>query len=654
MQTKTVNTIRVLSAEMVQQANSGHPGAPMGMAPLGHALWIRHAKHDATHPLWQNRDRIVLSSGHASAMLYTILHLCGYSYTIDDLKNFRQLNSITPGHPDRNPSRGIEVTTGPLGQGIANAVGMAIAETMLAEKFNRPGYNIVDHRTYAVCGDGCLMEGISGEASSLAGTLKLSKLTVLYDDNQITIEGSTSLAFTENVGKRYEAYGWQVIRIKDGNDTEQVLAALKLSESSDRPTLIICPTIIGYGSEAKQGTASAHGEPLGKENLAAVKKSFGLPDDTFHVSKDVYQYVQDCMTEKKNTYKQWKNLFQEYSKKYPELAEEWNQWHTENLKPEDLITQTELWKFEETASATRTDSGVMINRLAQMIPNLIGGSADLAPSNKTTIQGGGSYSADNRSGRNLHFGVREHAMGAICNGIAAHGGLRVFCGTFLVFSDYMKNAIRLSALMKLPVTYVFTHDSIGVGEDGETHQPIEHLTSLRSIPDVLVYRPADGHETAAAWIAAITSGQPVCIALTRQNVPNYQETSLDALHGGYIIKDSNNADILLIATGSELQCAVEAEKILRDEGIHTKVVSMPCMELFLEQPLAYQEKVLPSSILRRVSIEAASTMPWYRFVGLNGIVIGLDHFGASAPAEQLFRLYGIDTLHVVEAAKSLL
>ncbi len=654
MQTKTVNTIRVLSAEMVQQANSGHPGAPMGMAPLGHALWIRHAKHDATHPLWQNRDRIVLSSGHASAMLYTILHLCGYSYTIDDLKNFRQLNSITPGHPDHNPSRGIEVTTGPLGQGIANAVGMAIAETMLAEKFNRPGYNIIDHRTYAVCGDGCLMEGISGEASSLAGTLKLSKLTVLYDDNQITIEGSTSLAFTEDVGKRYEAYGWQVIRVKDGNDTEQVLAALKLSESSDRPTLIICPTIIGYGSEAKQGTASAHGEPLGKENLAAVKKSFGLPDDAFHVSKDVYQYVQDCMTEKQNTYKQWENLFQEYSKKYPELAEEWNKWHTENLKPEDLITQTELWKFEETASATRADSGVMINRLAQMIPNLIGGSADLAPSNKTTIQGGGSYSADNRSGRNLHFGVREHAMGAICNGIAAHGGLRVFCGTFLVFSDYMKNAIRLSALMKLPVTYVFTHDSIGVGEDGETHQPIEHLTSLRSIPDVLVYRPADGHETAAAWIAAITSGQPVCIALTRQNVPNYQETSLDALHGGYIVKDSNNADILLIATGSELQCAVEAEKILRDEGIHTKVVSMPCMELFLEQPLAYQEKVLPSSILRRVSIEAASTMPWYRFVGLNGIVIGLDHFGASAPAEQLFRLYGIDTLHVVEAAKSLL
>lgn len=654
MQTKTINTIRVLSADMVQQANSGHPGAPMGMAPLAHALWIRHAHHDAQHPLWPNRDRIVLSNGHASAMLYSILHLCGYDYSMDDLRQFRQLNSITPGHPDRNPSRGVEVTTGPLGQGIANAVGMAIAETMLAEKFNRPGYKVVDHRTYAICGDGCLMEGISGEASSLAGTLKLSKLTVLYDDNQITIEGSTDLAFTEDVGKRYEAYGWQVIRVEDGNDADQVLAALKLSESSDKPTLIICPTIIAYGSEAKQGTASAHGEPLGKENLSAVKKVFGLPDESFSVSEDVYQYVQDNMKANQQEYKAWKSLFELYQQEYPELANEWDIWHAQHLPSGDLIANPTLWDFQDASSATRSDSGVIINRLAKIVPNLIGGSADLAPSNKTTISGGGSYSAENRSGRNLHFGVREHAMGAICNGIAAHGGLRVFCATFLVFSDYMKNAIRMSALMKLPVTYIFTHDSIGVGEDGETHQPIEHLTGLRSIPDLLVYRPADGHETAAAWIAALTSGQPTCLILTRQNVPNYKETTKEALRGGYVFKDDDDPDVILLASGSELQCVVEAESILRSECIRVKVVSMPSMEMFLKQPATYQQEVINPTLRHRVSIEAASTMPWYRFVGLDGTTIGLDHFGASAPADQLFALYGITTEHVVSAAKNLL
>lgn len=654
MQNKTVNTIRVLSADMVQHANSGHPGAPMGMAPIAHALWMKHAVHDTKNPGWPNRDRMVLSNGHASAMLYSVLHLCGYRYTMEDLKKFRQLKSITPGHPDRHVDRGVEVTTGPLGQGIANAVGMAIAETMLAEKFNRPGFPIVNHRTYAICGDGCLMEGISGEASSLAGTLKLSKLTVLYDDNEISIEGSTDLAFCEDVGKRYEAYGWQVIRVADGNDTDQVLSALQHAETNDKPTLIICPTIIAYGSQAKQGTASAHGEPLGKENLSALKEAFGLPDTSFTVSEDVYKYVDGFMGEKHEAFLQWQEMFSQYAKQYPELAEEWNTWNNSDLTSDQLAGNNELWQFSEAASATRSDSGVMINRLAKIVPNLIGGSADLAPSNKTVITDGGWYSADNRSGRNIHFGVREHAMGAICNGIAAHGGLRVFCGTFLVFSDYMKNAIRLSALMKLPVTYVLTHDSIGVGEDGETHQPIEHLTALRSIPELLVYRPADGHETASAWIAALTSGYPTCIALTRQNVPNYNETSAEALKGAYVIHDEELPDVLLMASGSELQCVVDAQKTLEEQGVNAKVVSVPSMEMFLRQTKAYQHQVLNPSVRKRISIEAASAMPWYRFTGLEGIAIGIDHFGASAPADELFKLYRINAEEVVRKTLEIL
>lgn len=654
MQNKTVNTIRVLSADMVQQANSGHPGAPMGMAPIAHALWMKHAVHDAKNPGWPNRDRMVLSNGHASAMLYSVLHLCGYGYTMDDLKNFRQLNSITPGHPDRHVDRGVEVTTGPLGQGIANAVGMAIAETMLAEKFNRPGFPIINHRTYAICGDGCLMEGISGEASSLAGTLKLSKLTVLYDDNEISIEGSTDLAFREDVGKRYEAYGWQVIRVADGNDTDQVLSALQHAETNEKPTLIICPTIIAYGSQAKQGTASAHGEPLGKENLSALKEAFGMPVTSFTVSEDVYKYVDGFMGEKHGAFLQWQEMFGQYAKQYPELAEDWNAWNNSDLTSDQLAANQELWQFSEAASATRSDSGVMINRLAKIVPNLVGGSADLAPSNKTVITDGGWYSADNRSGRNIHFGVREHAMGAICNGIAAHGGLRVFCGTFLVFSDYMKNAIRLSALMKLPVTYVLTHDSIGVGEDGETHQPIEHLTALRSIPELLVYRPADGHETASAWIAALTSGYPTCIALTRQNVPNYNETSAEALKGAYVIHDEELPDVLLMASGSELQCVVDAQKTLEEQGVNVKVVSVPSMEMFLRQTEAYQHQVLNPAVRKRVSIEAASTMPWYRFTGLDGIAIGIDHFGASAPADELFKLYRINAEEVVRRTLEIL
>lgn len=651
MTERTINTIRVLSAEMVQKANSGHPGAPMGMAAIAHALWMKHAVHDAKNPEWPNRDRIILSSGHASALLYSVLHLCGYPYSMEDLKAFRQLGSITPGHPDRHPERGIEVTTGPLGQGIANAVGMAIAETMLAAKFNRPGYEIVNHRTYALCGDGCLMEGISGEACSLAGTLKLNKLTLLYDDNGISIEGSTDIAFTEDVGERYKAYGWHVIRVKDGHHTEEVLAALEAAKQSDKPTLIICPTVIGFGS-AKQGKASAHGEPLGADNLRAVKEAFGLTGEDFTVDKGVYDYAASLMAEKHQRYQQWASLFEGYRSAYPALAAEWEQWHGD-VSREALLGNEALWHFENKPSATRADSGIIINRLAGMLPNLVGGSADLAPSNKTYINGGGDYSAQDRSGRNLHFGVREHAMGAICNGIAAHGGLRVFCGTFMVFSDYMKHAIRMSAIMKLPVTYVLTHDSIGVGEDGETHQPVEHLAALRSIPGVHVFRPADGRETAAAWVSALTSGVPTCMALTRQNLPGDYPTGKGALKGAYVVSRAEGAKVLLMASGSELQCAVKAARALVQQGLACNVVSVPCMEIFNAQPDDYREQVMPASIRRRVSVEAGCTMPWYRYVGMDGRAIGIDRFGTSAPAELLFPLYGITAEHVAECALGL-
>lgn len=652
MQEKTINTIRALSAEMVQKANSGHPGAPMGMAPIAHALWLKCAKHDAQDPTWPDRDRVILSSGHASALLYSVMHLCGYPYSMEDLKQFRQLDSKTPGHPEFSPEMGVEISTGPLGQGIANAVGMAIAETMLAAKFNRPGYEIVNHRTYALCGDGCMMEGISGEACSLAGTLGLSKLTVLYDDNEISIEGNTDIAFKEDVGKRFEAYGWNVIKVKDGNDASQVLDALKESEHSDRPTLIVCPTVIAYSCDAKQGTASAHGEPLGADNVKALKAKLGLSEEAFNVDDDVYAYARELMQGNHEKNLAWHRMFDAYLREYPELAEEWAKYHAAP-DMEALTNDEALWSCSAASAATRADSGDMINRLAEKFPNLVGGSADLGPSNKTVIKGGGDYSRENRLGRNLHFGVREHAMAAICNGMAAHGGLRVFCGTFLVFSDYMKNAIRMSAMMRLPVTYVLTHDSIGVGEDGETHQPIEQLTALRSIPGLVVYRPADFRETAAAWVEAIASGYPVCLALTRQNTDNGFNTGKDAMRGGYVVYEAEKPDMILIASGSELSCAVHAAEQLKKEGVSAKVVSMPSMEVFLMQDKAYRDSVLNPEVRKRISVEAASTMPWYRFVGLDGTAVGLDRFGASAPAALLFERFGLTTEHVTAEALKL-
>lgn len=650
---KTINTIRMLSADMVQKANSGHPGAPMGMAPMAYALWTSALNYAPKSPDWPDRDRFVLSNGHASALLYSMLHLTGYDLPMEQLKQFRQWNSMTPGHPEYRHTPGVETTTGPLGQGFSNAVGLAIAETMLAAHFNRPGYEIVDHHTYAFAGDGCLMEGISSEAASLAGTLKLNKLIVLYDDNEISIEGNTDIAFRENVGARFESYGWRVIRVENGNDYQQVEKALKEAKSSDRPVLIICPTVIGYGSEAKQGTASAHGEPLGSENLAAAKKALGLGEEGFSVAEDVYQHVAERVQSQSEKYQRWNKLFEVYKTAYPDLAGEWDVWHSE-LNAEKLLSNAALFETSGKSEATRASSGTMINRLAKLIPNLVGGSADLAPSNKTNISGGGDYSAENRSGRNLHFGVREHGMAAIANGIALHGGLRVFCATFFVFSDYMKASMRLAAIMQLPVVYVLTHDSIGVGEDGATHQPIEHLAALRATPGMQVFRPCDFSETACAWVTALTSHAPSSLVLTRQNLPQYQSEMEEMSRGAYVLSPAEGSEkAVLLASGSEVALAVEAQKLLREEGIETRVVSVLSMELFFKQSAEYQNEVLPADIRRRVAIEAGATMPWYRLVGLDGQVIGLDRYGASAPQEILYKEFGLTAQRVVEAVKAL-
>lgn len=652
IQQKTINTIRTLSADMVQKANSGHPGAPLGMAAMAYAVWADAMWHNPADPKWRNRDRFVLSNGHASALIYSLLHLFGYGLTMEDLKAFRQWGSKTPGHPEIETA-GVETTTGPLGQGVANAVGMAIAETMLAAKFNRPDYEIVNHRVYAFCGDGCMMEGVAAEAAALAGTLKLGKLTLLYDDNDISIEGNTDIAMREDVGARFAAYGWQVLRVEDGNDPQQVLAALAEARRDERPSLIVCRTIIGYGCPAKQGTSGVHGAPLGDENLLAMKRTLGMPEDMFHVDEDVYAHLRECADRGAQREREWNDLLARYAQAYPDLKKEFDAWYNMEL-PQDLMNDPELWAFEGKI-ATRATSGTMINRLASRLPNLVGGSADLAPSNNTYIKDGGDYSAENRGGRNLHFGVREHAMAAICNGIALHGGLRVFCGTFFVFSDYMKHAIRMSAIMGLPVTYVLTHDSIGVGEDGATHEPIEHLAGLRAIPNLKVFRPADGKETAAAWLCAVTGQGPTCLVLTRQGLPQYQEQGPEAFKGGYVLSDCEGApDALLMASGSEVEQILTAQPILAAEGIRARVISMPCMELFLKQDAAYQESVLPASVRARVAMEAGATMPWYRFTGLDGAVIGIDHFGASAPAGILFKEYGFTADNVVATVKRVL
>lgn len=649
----SINAIRVLSADAIEKSKSGHPGLPLGAASMAFTLWTK-MNHNGKNPNWDNRDRFVLSAGHGSMLEYSLLHLFGYGITVEDIKNFRQVGSLTPGHPEYGHTKGVEITTGPLGQGVCNAVGMAIAEAHLAEKFNKPGFNVVDHYTYSIVGDGCLMEGISGEASSLAGTLGLGKLIVLYDSNNISIEGNTDIAFREDVAKRYEAYGWQVINVADGNDIEAIENAIEAAKAeTSKPSIIIVKNQIGFGCPAKQGKASAHGEPLGAENVLAMKENLGWKTEpSFYVPDEVYSNMNEYIEKGIAKEIAWNDLFKAYSDAYPELAKEYSEWINGEVDKEALLNNEEFWSFDK-AMATRESSGIVINRLASLIPNFIGGSADLAPSNKTYMAGKGDFSAEDRSGQNLHFGVREHAMAAIVNGMYAHGGLKVFCATFFVFSDYMKGAMRLSSLMNLPVAYVLTHDSIGVGEDGPTHQPIEQLAALRSMPNMAVYRPADSKETAAAWYYAVTNGTtPTSLVLTRQKLPLYDGCAKRALKGGYILKDSKKEtpDVLLMASGSEVELIFKAAEELEAKGIDARVISIPSFEVFEAQDEAYKESVMPRNVRARVAVEALTSFGWHKYVGIDGEMISLDTFGASGNAEVLFKQFGFTVENVVDKA----
>ena len=655
----SVNAIRVLSADAIQKAKSGHPGLPLGAAPAAYELWARHMNHNPKNPEWKNRDRFVLSGGHGSMLLYSLLHLFGYGdLSIDDIKNFRQLDSKTPGHPEYGHTVGIEATTGPLGQGMAMAVGMAMAEAHLAAVFNKDGYNVVDHYTYVLGGDGCMMEGISSESFSLAGTLGLSKLIVLYDSNNISIEGSTDIAFTEDVMKRFEAFGFQTIEVEDGNDLGAIGAAIEEAKADkNRPSLIKINTLIGYGCPAKQGKASAHGEPLGEDNVAALKENLGWPcKEAFEVPQEVYDYYKELASDRAKAEDEWNKLFAEYCSKFPEMKEMWDNYYN-GYDMSDLFNSEEYWAAGDKPEATRNTSGTVLNLIKQHMPNMIGGSADLAPSNKTNMKDAGDFSRDNYAGSNIHFGVREQAMTAITNGIALHGGLRPFAATFFVFSDYTKPMARLSSLMKLPVTYIFTHDSIGVGEDGPTHEPIEQLAALRSLPNFTVFRPCDKVETSAAWMYAATSKEtPTALVLTRQNLPQIPGSSKGALKGGYIIDDSSKAvpDAIIIASGSEVSLAVEAKAELAKKDIDVRVVSMPSMDLFEEQSAEYRESVLPDAVRKRVAVEALSDFGWYRYVGLDGAVVSMKGFGASGPAAELFKKFGLTTEAVVKAVEGIM
>lgn len=656
IETKTVNAIRILSAEGVQKANSGHPGLPMGSAPLAYALWAKHLNFNPNDVDFENRDRFVLSAGHGSMLLYSLMYLFGYPLTMEDIKEFRQWGSKTPGHPEYGHTPGVETSTGPLGQGFANAVGMAIAEKHLAAKFNREGFPIVDHYTYVLVGDGCLQEGIQYEAASLAGTLKLGKLVCIYDKNNITIEGDISTAFSEDVGARHEAMGWHVVCVEDGTDTDAVSKAIEEAKSvADKPSLIICRTEIGFGCPAKQGKASAHGEPLGAENLEATKENLGWNYAPFVIPDDVLEYTRSLGARGIKTEDEWIELVKKYEEAYPELYREYTHWMDREF-PVDLENDEDFWTFENKPAATRACSGEILNRIKDMQPNIFGGSADLGPSNKTELKGLAYFSDKTPEGSNMHFGIREHAMAAITNGLYLHGGVTPFCATFFVFTDYMKNAMRMAALMKLPVTYVLTHDSIGVGEDGPTHEPVEQLAALRTIPGMTVFRPADAKETAAAYCTAMNNCGPTAIVLTRQNLPQYENSGKDALKGGYILIDSKKEtpDVIIMASGSEVEQAVGAHELLKAENIDARVVSMPCMELFDKQPDEYKESVLPSSVRARVAVEAASSMSWYKYVGLDGVCVCLDRFGASAPAPVLFEKFGFTAENVAAKAKEVI
>lgn len=657
IENKAINAIRVLSADAIQKANSGHPGLPLGCAAISYELWAKHMNHNPANENWANRDRFILSGGHGSALLYSLFHLFGYgNLSIEDLKAFRQLDSLTPGHPEYGHTKGVEATTGPLGAGMAMAVGMAMAEEHLAATFNEADLKVVDHYTYVLGGDGCLMEGISSEAFSLAGTLGLSKLIVIYDSNNISIEGSTDIAFTEDVLGRMASFGFQTIEVKDGNDIEAFGKAIEEAKAeTTKPSFIKVNTIIGYGSPAKQGKASAHGEPLGVDNVKEMKENLAWESlEDFFVPADVYAHYEEIKKELAKKEEEWNVLFEEFSRKYPEKRTLWDKFHGEvDIK---ALDSEEFWSWDDKADATRNISGKVLNRLKTIVPNLVGGSADLSPSNKSVMSDYDYFKAGDFSGRNIHFGVRELSMTAETNGLILHGGLRAYCATFFVFSDYTKPMARLASLMRIPTTFIFTHDSIGVGEDGPTHEPIEQMAMFRAMPNFHTFRPADGRETIAAWYSAITSKEtPTALVLTRQNLPQLEGSGKEALKGAYVIKESTKAvpDMILMASGSEVSLCLEAAKQLLEKGIDARVVSMPCLDLFEEQSKEYKASVLPNEVRKRLAVEALSGFGLDRYVGLDGKIIAMEGFGASGPQDKLFKKFGFTVENVVNKALEL-
>lgn len=658
---RAVNTIRFLSVDAVQTANSGHPGLPMGTAAIAYTIWSNHLKHNSSCPEWIDRDRFILSGGHGSALLYTLLHLAGYNLSLEELKHFRQFGSKTPGHPEYRLTPGVEVTTGPLGQGFANGVGMAISESKLAMEFNRDEFNIIDHYIYAIVTDGDLMEGISSEAASLAGHLKLGKLIYFYDDNRISIEGSTDLAFTEDRAARFTAYGWQVLQVKDGNNVEEINDAILKAKQDPRPTLIICKTTIGYGLPTVSGTAEAHGSPPGWDEINKAKEKENWPvEPAFYIPEDVHKHFSTLIQNNLNRYKEWSEKFDEYQTTFPDLASELLR-RANSILPENWDQNLIDFPADSKGLATRVSSGKVINAISEHLPELIGGSADLAPSNMTWINNSSAYSTGNTSGNNIQFGVREHAMGAIINGISVHGGFIPFGGTFLVFSDYLRASIRIAALSKIGSIWVFTHDSIGVGEDGPTHQPVEQLMSLRLIPDLCVIRPCDASEVREAWKIALNNrNKPTALILSRQALPtldrNIYNSAIDVSKGAYVLQDlgKGTPEIILMASGSEVDLIIKAGILLSEENIPVRLVSFPSWDRFDMQPQTYKEQVFPSEIRKRISVEAGVTTGWDKFVGEDGITIGLDHYGASAPGSILMKEFGFSVQNVVEKAKLLL
>jgi len=658
----SINTIRTLSIDMIEKANSGHPGLPMGAAPMAYVLWTEYMNHNPKNSKWFNRDRFILSAGHGSALLYSLLHLSGYDLSIDDLKNFRQLGSRTPGHPEVHHTDGVEATTGPLGQGIAMAVGMAMAERFLANKYNRDGLSIVDHYTYAMVGDGDLMEGISHEAASLAGHLKLGKLVVLYDSNDISLDGDLSRSFSDQTAKRFEAYGWQVLRVKDGNDIKAISQAIKEAKvNTSQPTLIEVKTVIGYGSPNKSGSSKAHGAPLGKDEVQLTKQAYGWDYPDFYVPEEVYaDFRKKVIDSGESAEEEWNQLFKTYKESHPELAAELEASLNGEL-PAGWDQDLPVFTTGVDTLATRASSGKVLNAIAKKVPFLIGGSADLFESNKNYVNDAGDFGPDHYAGRNMWFGVREFAMGAALNGMALHGGVKVQGGTFFVFSDYLKPAIRLAAIMNVPVTYVFTHDSIAVGEDGPTHEPVEQLAGLRAIPNLSVIRPADANEVQAAWRLALESkDQPTALILTRQNVPTLEGTAEHAYEGvkrgAYVISkgEKEEPDALLIATGSEVQLAIRAQAALKEKGIDVNVVSMPSWDRFEKQDDAYKNEVLPENVRARLAIEMASPLGWKQYVGDQGKVLAIDTFGASGNGNKIIEEYGFTVENVVSQVEKLI